>query len=84
MQGWLAQSPEQKYGGGFLSSQKATPDATPLPGVAGPSPKADTSPLSPQSPLFWAGVLVAASVGLMAYSTAVRVGPVSASLNLGK
>jgi hypothetical protein len=84
MGSWVASEPAQKYGGGFLGEQKASPNASPLPGVAGPSIKGTASPLSPSGPLFWIGVIAAASVGLMAYSTSVRVGPASASLSLGK
>lgn len=82
---WVAQSPDTKYGGAFTRPQQATRDESALPGIAGPAPKGGSnSPLSPSSPLFWAGVFVAASVGLMAYSTTVRVGPASVSASLGK
>lgn len=85
MTSWLASSPADKYGGGFLTPQKASPDRSELPKVAAPSLSAGaSSPLSPSGPLFWVGVIAAASVGLMAYSTSVRVGPASASLSLGK
>jgi hypothetical protein len=86
MTSWLATSPDQKYGGAFINSQqKATPDRSELPTVAAPAVAGGkASPLSPQSALFWVGVIAAASVGLMAYSTSARVGPVSASLNVGK
>lgn len=81
---WAAQPPENKYGGAFVSTQHKATDASPLPGVAGPVPSSATSALSPHSPLFWVGALAAVSVGLMAYSTTVRVGPVSASVKAGK
>lgn len=86
MSSWVtASSPAEKYGGGFLSPQKATADKSELPKVAAPSMSSGgTSPLSPSGALFWVGIIAAASVGLMAYSTTARVGPVSASLNLGK
>lgn len=84
MTSWVASPPEQKYGGAFMGDQKASPNASALPSVAGPSTKGTAAPLSPSGPLFWIGVIAAASVGLMAYSTTVRVGPASASLSLGK
>lgn len=39
--------------------------------------------LSPHNPLFAFGVIAAVTFGLMAFSTSVRVGNSSASLNLG-
>jgi len=84
MTSWVAPSPANKYGGAQVSQQKATSDATALPSMAGPPAGASSSPLSPASPLFWIGVIAAASVGLMAYSTTVRVGPASVSAHLGK
>jgi hypothetical protein len=85
MSSWVvSSSPAEKYGGGFLAPQKATSDRSELPKVAAPSMSGGASPLSPSGALFWVGIIAAASVGLMAYSTTARVGPVSASLNLGK
>lgn len=82
---WVAPSPDVKYGGGFIREQRASQNVTALPGVAGPSAApAAVHPLHPSGPLFWAGLFVAASVGLMAYSTTVRVGPVSAGVTIGK
>lgn len=40
--------------------------------------------LSPENPLLAFGVLAAITFGLMAFSTSVRVGNSSASLNLGE
>jgi hypothetical protein len=40
--------------------------------------------LSPHNPLFAFGALAAVTFGLMAFSTSVRVGHTSASLNLGE
>lgn len=84
MSSWIAAGPAEKYGGAFVAPQKATSDRSELPKVAGPTLAGSASPLSPSGPLFWVGVIVAASVGLMAYSTTVRVGPASASVSLGK
>jgi hypothetical protein len=81
--GWI-QSAGEKYGGSFVSTRSQTDDdARELSSVAGPQSGAG-SPFSPQNPLFWFGVVAAASVGLMAYSTSVRVGPISASVGVGK
>lgn len=85
MTSWIAPPAEAKYGGAFINgTQKATSDHSELPKVAAPSMGGAASPLSPSGPLFWIGVIAAASVGLMAYSTSVRVGPATASLSLGK
>lgn len=82
MGSWI-QSPGEKYGGSFLSGKPQQSDeARELAPAAGPAGK--QSPFSPSHPLFWFGVVAAASVGLMAYSTSVRVGPASASVSLGK
>ncbi|MBM7510040.1 hypothetical protein JOE61_003854 [Nocardioides salarius] len=84
MSQWI-KSAEEKYGGGFLTNRPQQSDeARELANVAGPHPGTSASPLSPQSPLFWFGIVAAASVGLMAYSTSVRVGPISASVGVGK
>lgn len=45
----------------------------------------DPGPLwSPENPLFWFGGLLAVTLGFVALSTSVRVGPARASLDLGK
>ncbi len=53
-----------------------------------PTPQAGAakaaSPLNPENPLFWFGAIGAVTFGLMAFSTSVRVGKTTASLNLGK
>ena len=81
---WI-KTADEKYGGSFISSRPQQSDeARELARSAGPAPHNGASPFSPSSPLFWFGVVAAASVGLMAYSTSVRVGPASASVSLGK
>lgn len=40
--------------------------------------------LSPANPLFWFGVLGAATFGLMAFGTEASVGPVHVSASVGK
>lgn len=70
---WLA-TPSDKYGGSVASaSQKATPDATATTTVAPAVNPSMSGFLSPADPMFWFGVLAAAGVGLMAYSTVVTV-----------
>ncbi len=51
--------------------------------AAGPS--VDHLPLfSPDNPLFWFGALLAATLGLIAVSGSIRVGPASVSGQVGK
>lgn len=78
---WAVPSPQSKYGAAFLTPH-ATKDDTPLARVAGP---ADSHPpaYSTHSPMFWVGVILAGAVGLAAFSTTVRVGPVKASASVG-
>lgn len=38
----------------------------------------------PNNPLFWAGAFIAVTVGLIATSTTIRVGPFKASASAGK
>lgn len=55
--------------------------AVATPGTAGQS---QGKVISTDNPLFWFGILGAATFGLMAFSTTVRVGPATASVGLGK
>jgi len=43
-----------------------------------------TGVLNPQNPLFWFGVVLAGTLGLVAISGAIRVGPVKAGASIGK
>jgi hypothetical protein len=84
MGSWI-KTADEKYGGSFISTRPQQSDeARELASVAGPAPGMGGSPFSPSNPLFWFGVVAAASVGLMAYSTSVRIGPAAASVSLGK
>lgn len=76
----------RKYGGSLSTpTPKATQDTmSTLPNAAGHSPREAAAPLAPGSALFWVMALVAVSIGAAGYSTAVRVGPVRASLSAGK
>jgi hypothetical protein len=84
-QTWAVPSPASKYGASFMTPNAATKDDTPLVQIAGPTPaaKGSHSLWHPNSPLMWVGVLIAGAVGLAAWSTTVRVGPVRASASLG-
>lgn len=89
MESWLTGSYTERYGGAFLGYQgQASPAAA---GGMSELPKAAASPtgdvlanLRPGSGLFAFGVLAAISVGLMAFSTTVRVGHATASASVGK
>lgn len=82
---WTVPSPATKYGGAFMTPSSATRDDTPLAQVAGPAlaAKGSASPVHPNNPLFWVGVVLAGAFGLAAVSTTVRVGPVKASASVG-
>jgi hypothetical protein len=60
--------------------------ADPLTMAAGPSTLEGSSdkPWHPDSPLFWFGMLLAASLGFIAASTSIRVGPFKAAVAAGK
>lgn len=54
------------------------------PGIARSAITAVESPLSGDNPLWVAGALIAVTAGLIAFSTAGRVGPFRASASVGK
>jgi hypothetical protein len=56
-----------------------------MPGLAGGPGllQENPPPWHPASPLFWFGVLAATTLGLIAASTTVRVGPFTASASAG-
>lgn len=84
---WAVPSPASKYGAAFMTpAPPATQDDSPLVQIAGPAPaaKGAHSLWHPNSPLMWVGVILAGAVGLAAFSTTVRVGPVTASASVGK
>lgn len=86
---WLTGSYTDRYGGAFLSNQgQASPAAA---GHMSELPKIGASPtghplagLAPGTGLFAFGAIAAVSLGLMAFSTTVRVGHASASASVGK
>lgn len=67
-QPWLTSS-DRKYGGGLVTDQKATSDASTLHTVAPAVQPRMAGFLSTGDPMFWFGALAFATVGLMAYST---------------
>lgn len=85
---WFVGSFADRYGGAFLGSQGQSPAAA---GHMSELPKIGAAPtggpldgIRPGSGLFFFGVLAAISLGLMAVSTTVRVGPAKASVSAGK
>jgi hypothetical protein len=81
---WAPQTPEQKYGwkppapAGGQQTVELTAVPTPSIGAA-----VAGNPLHPENPLFWIGLIGAATFGLMAFSTNVRVGNAKAGLSVG-
>lgn len=75
--GLTAQAPQAAHAGA----------TTAIPGVARSSGPAlvggTTKPWHPDSPLFWFGVIAAATFGLIGASTSVRVGPAKAAVSVG-
>lgn len=78
---WVVPSPRAKYG--LPSNAPATSVDSPLASAAGPSPSNAAPPWHADSPLFWFGAIAAATFGLLAVSTSVRVGPAKAAVSLG-
>lgn len=80
---WTQPSAATKYGGALAAPPVASKDHAAAVTAAGPAMDMHTPPWSPHNPLFWVGVIAAASFGLMGYSTTVRVGSASAGIKLG-
>jgi hypothetical protein len=81
---WAVPNAASKYGGALAGAPVANRDHVAATASAGPSLAVKSPPWSPDNPLFWFGVIAAASVGLMGYSTTVRVGPAKAGVAIGK
>lgn len=81
---WAVPNHAAKYGGAFTGNQQVSKDQTAATPSAGPALSTAEPPWSPRNPLFWFGVVAAATVGLMGYSTTVRVGPAKGSVEIGK
>lgn len=79
---WAPPAPGARFG---LSQGPASNAPTELTSVPTPAQGAEAAaqPWNPDNPLFWFGVLAAATFGLMAVSTTVRVGGAKASVSLG-
>ena len=82
---WAPQSPQEKYGWSPPSAAAGGQPTVELSAV--PSPAAGAAavgnPLNPENPLFWLGLIGAATFGLMAFSTNVRVGNARAGVSVG-
>lgn len=64
----------------------AAPDSSraAMPAIAGSAgPREALRPWHPESGLFWFGLILAATVGLIGVSTSFKVGPVRASASAG-
>ncbi len=72
-----------KYGIDPTSPASNAPTALASTVTPGEHDQAVTQLLSPHNPLFAFGLLAGVTFGLMAFSTSVRVGNSSASINLG-
>jgi len=81
---WAVPNAASKYGGALAAAPTVSRDHSAAATAAGPSLDVKAPVWSPENPLFWFGVLAAASVGLMGYSTTVRVGPAKAGIEVGK
>lgn len=79
---WEPSTPTAKYG---LTPGPSSPATTELTAIATPSRGAASAaqPWNPENPLFWFGVIAAATFGLAAFSTNVRVGNARAGLSVG-
>lgn len=79
---WEPVSPLSKYG---LADSAPSPATTELTAVATPreGAAAAAQPWNPDNPLFWFGVIAAATFGLAAFSTNVRVGNARAGVSVG-
>ncbi len=79
---WAPQGPARF---GLAPGGPVTKTPTELHAIASPAEgaAADVQPWNPTNPLFWFGAVAAFTVGLMAFSTTVRVGKTQASLALG-
>lgn len=62
------------------------PTEAPLQTSAGPSmaDRNSEKPWHPDSPMFWVGLLLATTLGFVAASTSIRVGPFKAGISAGK
>lgn len=80
---WSTPNAASKYGGALAGAPVATRDNIAATPSAGPSLSSKSPPWSPDNPIFWFGIVAAVSVGLMGYSTTVRVGSAKAGVQIG-
>lgn len=86
MQRWDALNPYDRVGLSPVVGS-AVGVAQPSPGIdrsAGPGLAGGVVPWSPDHPLWWFGAILLVTFGLIAGSSTLRVGPVSASVRAGK
>lgn len=85
---WFTGSYADRWGGAFLTAQSASPAAaggmSELTKVGAAPTATPLSGMRPGTGFFAFAVIAAISVGLMAFSTTVRVGPAKASASVGK
>lgn len=81
---WAVPNHGAKYGGALAGAPTVTRDQSAAAPSAGPALTTKEPPWSPRNPLFWFGIIAAATFGFMGYSTTVRVGPAKGSVELGK
>lgn len=84
---WASVNPADQLGVNPAPGLSAEHEHLSFPGLArstGPGANNPGPPWSPQNPLFWFGGLLALTLGFVAASTSVRIGPARASLDLGK
>lgn len=79
--GWIIPTPAAKYG--LDPGAPASAIDSPLHSAGGPAIGDVLPPWHMDSPLFWFGAIAAATFGLLAVSTSVRVGPVRVAASAG-
>lgn len=88
IQDWDSVDPYHLYGAmpSGAANGRQGDIADPLTASAGPSTLEGRSdkPWHPDSPLFWFGVTLAVTLGLIGASTSIRVGPYKAAISAGK
>jgi len=81
-QTWAPPIPSSRFN---MATGPVTTTPSELHAISTPAEGAEAAsqPWNPENPLFWFGAIAAVTFGLMAFSTSVRVGKTTASLNLG-
>ena len=79
---WAPPSPAEKYNAASAAPSSATTELDVVPAPS-PADKAATEVWNPENPFFWFAGIAALTVGLMAFSTSVRVGGTTATVAVG-